>query len=967
MKYSIKGLSLATLLILSISGCNSESTSNLETRNQKSNTSKASEDTDSNNTSNLESNTTDNTFESNTTDNTFESNTTDNTFESNTTDNTFESNTTDNTFESNTTDNTFESNTTDDTESNKTDNTFESNTTDDTESNKTDNTFESNTTDDTESNKTDNTNNNSNASKDLSHILPINVTIDAPNLETRIISTDRDALQFNLAIDLQGVLDNGSNTLHVDIPYTVIGSSSSNATLPAYSTTYTIKEEDTEDGVASIVATFNWIEQNLQAGSGTFEATITTDTIYNAKKLNVQDDVDGRVVATFHYPKDYAGDKGTLIVKVLPGILDRNFNVQTNGTYEHRFVYLPVTNPKTGRTWLNNNLGAEYADSNNPNGNFNPRQQATATNDKLAYGSLFQWGRKADGHELINWNVNTNGEGKYTTTTTKSDAPDKLFILDTNDSKDWRVTRDDTLWASESSPNNVCPIGYRLPRNPNGANDVENEFYQLTKDWKNWSVATAFSSFLKLTATGIRTDDTGLTNHPNYLGVGNYWSGSVNRDGVAVNLYFWNNSRGSANDNTMLKAQGLSVRCIKQNILPKNDSLPTYIKIDNPSLKVNIVSLHDSRFTPTIDIQGVIDNGPHAIKVSVPYTARSSATLPAYSSEPIVIDQDNTEDGNRDITAIFRWSDQILKKGSGTFQATITTNTTYNAKKLDLKNIKNDQEGILIATFDYPMDTTQNKGTLELKIVPAIFDRKFNKATNGRNEHQFVYLPVTNPTTGRTWLNNNLGAEYADMNNPHGNYNPAQQAVTSNDTLAYGSLFQWGRQADGHELIRRGSANTGSAEYGFTPVASNDPSHSFFITSRNDWRVDSSDTLWARELSKNNICPVGYRLPLDPNGANDSENEWYQETQTWSSQDPSGAFNSVLKLSMSGFRSPWKNGKVLQEGIESSYWFGSANGLAANGLEAKSMDFYPYDVDSNVYSNVNSVKTNGFSVRCIKD
>ncbi len=952
MKYSIKGLSLATLLILSISGCNSESTSNLETRNQKSNTLgsdsiKASDDTESNNTSNSESNTTDDT-ESNTTDDT-ESNATDDT-ESNTTDNT-ESNTTDDT-ESNKTDNTFESNTTDDTESNKTDNTFESNTTDNTESNKTDNTFESNTTDNTNKNNKNNNNNGSNASEDLSHILPINVTIDAPNLETRIISTDRNALLYNLAIDLQGVLDNGSHTLHVDIPYTVIGSSSSTTKLPAYSTTYTIKEEDTEDGVASIVATFSWIEQNLQAGSGTFEATITTDTIYNAKKLNVRDDVDGRVVATFHYPKNYTGVKGTLIVKVLPVILDRNFNVQTNGKYEHRFVYLPVTNPTTGRTWLNNNLGAEYANSNNPNGNFNPQQQATAGNDHLAYGSLFQWGRKADGHELINWTGNKNGDKKYESTQTKSNDPsNSYFIIGSND---WRVTPDDTLWARESSKNNVCPVGYRLPLDPNGADDGENEWYQETQTWSSKNPSGAINSVLKLPMSGYSH----YTGDDDIVEIGNeasYWFGSANGSKAKSLDFYPNNAYSNANSP---RGYGFNVRCIKQNTLPKNDSLPTYIKIDNPSLKVNIVSLYDSSFTPTIDIQGVIDNGSNAIKVSVPYTARSSATLPAYSSKPIAIDQNNTEDGNRNITAIFSWSEQKLKKGSGTFQATITTNTTYNAKKVDLESIKDDLEGILIATFHYPIDTTQNKGTLELKIVPVIFDRKFDKVTNGKREHQFVYLPVTNPTTGKTWLNNNLGAEYADMNNPHGNYNPAQQAVTSNDTLAYGSLFQWGRKADGHELIRWINANTGSAEYGFTPVASNDPSHSFFITSGNDWRVDSSDTLWAREISKNNICPVGYRLPLDPNRANDSENEWYQETQTWSSQDPSGAFNSVLKLSMSGFRSPWEKGKVLQQGIESSYWFGTAN-----GSKAKSIDFYP----NNVYSNANSVKTYGFSVRCIKD
>ena len=57
---------------------------------------------------------------------------------------------------------------------------------------------------------------------------------------------------------------------------------------------------------------------------------------------------------------------------------------------------------------------------------------------------------------------------------------------------------------------------------------------------------------------------------------------------------------------------------------------------------------------------------------------------------------------------------------------------------------------------------------------------------------------------------------------------------------------------------------------------------------------------------KNNVCPVGYRLPLDPNGANDGENEWYEETQTWSSKNKSGAINSVLKLPMSGNCDYWE-------------------------------------------------------------
>ncbi len=185
-------------------------------------------------------------------------------------------------------------------------------------------------------------------------------------------------------------------------------------------------------------------------------------------------------------------------------IVDRSFFKKTNGAFEHRFVYLPVENTTTGRTWLNNNLGADYA--NVDSSAYNASQQATASNDYKAYGSLFQWGRGADGHELIDWNEDgTTGEPLYGKTTTKADDPsNSLYIIEANAQHDWRVNRDDTLWASESSPNNVCPVGYRLPLNPNEANDGENEWYVETNSWSTKNMDGALtsnimSSFVKTT------------------------------------------------------------------------------------------------------------------------------------------------------------------------------------------------------------------------------------------------------------------------------------------------------------------------------------------------------------------------------------------------------------------------------------------------------------------------------------
>ena len=44
-----------------------------------------------------------------------------------------------------------------------------------------------------------------------------------------------------------------------------------------------------------------------------------------------------------------------------------------------------VTNPATGRTWMDRNLGASRV--------------ATGNTDAEAYGDLYQWGRAADGHQ----------------------------------------------------------------------------------------------------------------------------------------------------------------------------------------------------------------------------------------------------------------------------------------------------------------------------------------------------------------------------------------------------------------------------------------------------------------------------------------------------------------------------------------------------------------------------------------
>ncbi len=241
----------------------------------------------------------------------------------------------------------------------------------------------------------------------------------------------------------------------------------------------------------------------------------------------------------------------------------------------------------------------------------------------------------------------------------------------------------------------------------------------------------------------------------------------------------------------------------------------------------------------------------------------------------------------------------------------------------------------------------------------AILDRSFFKKTNGAFEHRFVYLAVKNNTTGRTWLNNNLGADYANVDSSA--YNASQQATAYNDHLAYGSLFQWGRKADGHELINWASSTSGTAKYGNTDTKNDNPSDSLFIK-QPSWRVNPDDTLWANESSANNVCPAGYRLPLNPNKANDTANEFYVETQTWSSQNHSGSMSSDLKLPAAGAYS-LLSFSVSYASDDAEYWTGS---IAATEAARQ----YPHDLwfhDGTVDANDSAASGTGLSVRCIKD
>ena len=186
-------------------------------------------------------------------------------------------------------------------------------------------------------------------------------------------------------------------------------------------------------------------------------------------------------------------------------------------------------------------------------------------------------------------------------------------------------------------------------------------------------------------------------------------------------------------------------------------------------------------------------------------------------------------------------------------------------------------------------------------------------------------VDVTNPTSGKTWMDRNLGA--------------TQAATSSSDANSYGDLYQWGRGSDGHQC--RNSATTS------TLSSTDQPGHGDFIIGSVDWRSPQNANLWQGVNGVNNPCPSGYRLP--------TETELEAERMSWSTNNAAGAFASLLKLPVAGRRDDITGSFTL--GADSRCWSSTVSGTAARRL----------NFNSSLANMDTNNRGNGYSVRCIKN
>jgi hypothetical protein len=309
------------------------------------------------------------------------------------------------------------------------------------------------------------------------------------------------------------------------------------------------------------VGTFQMVASS--AGLGTFQMTIPD--------LNVNSVYYVRPYATSPSGTSY----GSTITTLTPQTYTCGSNVAFtyNGSPE---TYTTYWMSDTKECWMSRNLGASGIASQlkGSGAGWNTLYNAGTQASDPSGGHYFQWGRKADGHQLANSATSTTKLASETSTSSS-------FVTS---GSSWTTSAVTAVWNGVNASNNPCPNGWRIPHYSEWISEISTWNQRTLDPRPSWggntttgtgshsglNVADPNTGFnrLKIRMSTFREAQSGKfvgrsdDDDPGYWAMSWYWSGTP-----GYGIYLSERWLGKSNTDFSLvgihaHAEGGFVRCI---------------------------------------------------------------------------------------------------------------------------------------------------------------------------------------------------------------------------------------------------------------------------------------------------------------------------------------------------------------------------------------------------------------------